>query len=70
MTSFFTNMQRLLLRFSRQSGVLRLYCTATTDGSESAVSGEQPSKGKEITVATSSLRVDTIAAAGLDISRK
>ena len=32
--------------------------------------GENPPKGKEITVATSSLRIDTVAAAGLDIARR
>ena len=32
--------------------------------------GKQPPRGKEFTTSTSSLRVDAVAAAGLDIARK
>ena len=42
-----------------------------TTGSGSVEASKEPEgKGKEISVAVSSLRVDTVAAAGLDISRK
>lgn len=50
----------LLLRAAR-----RLFCTVSGEREE-----DQHPKGKEISVAASSLRIDTVVAAGLDISRK
>ena len=45
----------------------RLYCTSSSGSSNGE---EGVSKGKEVSLATSSLRMDAVAAGGLDISRK
>ena len=54
-----------VLRWSRAS-----VCSSTSSRPGSVEVKEKEPQGKEINVAVSSLRVDTVAAAGLDISRK
>lgn len=58
---------RLMLRQCPRASAwaCRRLCSSENTGDH-----DQPPKGKEITVATSSLRIDTVAAAGLDIARR
>ena len=60
---------RLLVSVWRWSWRAASYSSSTESGSLSSVATKEP-QGKEVNVVVSSLRVDAVAAAGLDISRK